>query len=301
LSNLLFLIRIEKEINPFVIHSHLLKTNWLSRIAFSKRDNLFNSVHSPYGKDAFSHNTYSLWVERFTYQKSRTVLIFVSDYVKNDYTAFIKLERDSHIVLNFVTDEFFRINPLKFTPGTPLKLVAVGNVKKLKNYQLLIDAFKQLKHLPISLDIFGEGTLVDSYKKSVEEHALNIQFKGSVSKVAEILGDYHALIFPSLYEGFSIALLEAMSAGLPLILSEIPMFKILTKSNAYFFDPKNYDSCVAAILHAYYEGFSEESIMANRQFALEKFTATAYKKQLIGIYNSIYESAVNTKQLSPLN
>ena len=94
-----------------------------------------------YGKDAFAHNTYSRWVEKFTYLKSKTVLIFVSEYVKADYSRFIPLKRENFILLNFVTDEFFQIQPVKYIAGTPLKLVAIGNIKKLKNYELLIEAF----------------------------------------------------------------------------------------------------------------------------------------------------------------
>ena len=287
LSNLVYLIRVEKEVQPYVIHSHLLKTNWLSRVAFQKKTNLFNSIHSPYSIDAYSHNTYSLWVERFTYRKSNVLLLFVSDFVKSDYTRFISLQRRSFIVPNFVADEFFHIHPLKYTSATPLKLVALGSVKKSKNYQLLIDAFKQLKHLPVSLDVYGEGELMNKCKQEVNEQSLKINFKGPIDKVADILGAYHAFIFPSLYEGFSVALLEAMSAGLPLILSQIPSFKLLAKSNAYFFDPKNVDSCVAAILHAYHDGFEEEAIDCNRQFIMENFASAAYKKQLMQVYNSV--------------
>jgi glycosyltransferase involved in cell wall biosynthesis len=290
LTNLSYLKRIEKEVRPFVIHSHLLKTNWLSRLAFKKKTNLFNSIHSPYSIDAYSHNIYSLWVERFTYKKSKVLLLFVSDYVKADYTRFISLQRNNFIVQNFVTDEFFKVHPLKYTPGTGLKLVALGNVKKSKNYQLLIDAFKQLKHLPVSLDVYGEGELQDNYREEISEHSLNINFKGAVNGVAEVLGDYHALVFPSLYEGFSVALLEAMAAGLPLILSEIPTFKLLAKSNAYFFDPKNVDSCVAAIQHAFQNGFEENAIDVNRQLVLQNFASTPYKNQLNQVYHSVTTS-----------
>jgi len=289
LASWLSLRQLEKSLNPHIIHSHLLQTNWLSRLAFPLKKKLINSIHSPYGKDAFPYNKLSLWIERITFNFSKVTLVFVSDYVKEDYNNFITLRRNHFVLNNFVPDYYFNVRPLIFEPKKPLKLVAVGNIKPLKNYKILLDAFKEIKDLPISLDVYGEGAMFEQYKKEVENLHLSINFKGSIETMSEALNNYHAFIFPSFYEGFSIALLEAMAGGMPLILSDIPMFKKLTKGNAIFFDPMDTQSCIDAIKVFWEKGFSKKVIEENKQIVIDNFSSEIYFTELLKVYKYFNE------------
>jgi glycosyltransferase involved in cell wall biosynthesis len=286
-SNLLYLRQIENELQPDIIHSHLLKTNWLSRFAFMTNGNLVNSIHSLYSVDAFRFHAYTKWLERHSYRLSKAVLIFVSELVKNDYSKNISLYRKNFVVQNFVPDEYFQIEPLVYEPLTSLKLIAVGNLKKLKNYRLMIEVFKMLKDYPISLDVYGVGDLTEEYKAEILDHNLKIHLKGKIDSVASVLSYYHGFIFPSLYEGFSISLLEAMSAGLPLLLSQIPAFENVVKGNAYYFDPTDIEACKQAILSLFNKGFSPIWAINNKNLAEENFSAMVYKNKMYDIYNSI--------------
>ena len=170
-----------------------------------------------------------------------------------------------------------------------LRLLAVGNIKPLKNYQLLIDAFKQVRHLPVSLDVYGQGCDLNKYQDEAIKHGLPISFKGSIESLMMVLKEYHALILPSRYEGFSIALIEAMAASMPVLLSDIPMFRQLAQKNAYFFNPENVNKCVQAISKAYNEGFSEQGIVENREIVINNFSEEIYIKNLLAIYNELSE------------
>ena len=57
----------------------------------------------------------------------------------------------------------------------------------------------------------------------------------------------HGFVYPSLYEGFGLPLLEAMQAGLPIAASTTPAVAEVTGDAALSFDPLNKDSIVAAI------------------------------------------------------
>jgi alpha-1,3-rhamnosyl/mannosyltransferase len=50
----------------------------------------------------------------------------------------------------------------------------------------------------------------------------------------------NALVFPSIYEGFGIPVLEAMASNIPVALSDIPVFREITEGKGAYFDP--YDS-----------------------------------------------------------
>ena len=288
-ASFLFLRGLKKKLQPDLIHAHLLKANWLSRVAFPRSKKLFNSVHSPYGKDAFCFNKLSLWVEAISFKLSNVHLIFVSDYVKEDYAHYIMLKNAHYVLHNFVPKDYFSLNCVKYSGMSDLRLLAVGNIKPLKNYQLLIDAFKQVRHLPVSLDVYGYGCDLKKYQDEAIKHGLSISFKGSIKSLMMVLNEYHALILPSKYEGFSIALIEAMAASMPLLLSDIPMFRKLAQKNAYFFNPEKVEECVQAITRAYREGFFEDALVENKQVVKNNFSEEIYKKNLLAIYKEVFE------------
>jgi glycosyltransferase involved in cell wall biosynthesis len=289
LHNIRYLRLIKKKVNPTIIHSHLLEANWLTRLSFPLHKNLFNSIHSPYSKDAFSHHVYTKWIEKFTFYISKAHLIFVSPIVQDDYIAHINVGGRGAVLMNFVEDKYFMKKALNYAPGTNLHFVCVGNVKKIKNYDLLIKVFENIKQYPIFLDVYGAGDNLKGYCQLVEKKNLKINFKGSVNNIDEILPNYHAFLFPSFYEGFSIALLEAMAARLPLVLSDIPMFKMLTRGRALFFDPQSKEECKQAILMSFKNGFDQTLIEENFNYVNSHFNSDIFKKNLATIYNQKLE------------
>lgn len=106
--------------------------------------------------------------------------------------------------------------------------IFVGNVKKHKGIDVLINAFNKLSDKTVKLYIVGKK---DSFKTAMEERNLqlneNIVFTGYVddNKLYNLIYNAKALIQPSLYEGFGIPPLEALYLGVPAIISDIPVFK----------------------------------------------------------------------------
>lgn len=115
----------------------------------------------------------------------------------------------------------------------------LGRVTKSKNPVFVIDVFKQLvsifesehKYKDIKLLLVGDGDLLLDIKKyaialGVEE---KIIFTGARSDVADLLLAMDFYIFPSLWEGLGITLVEAQASGLRCICSErIPKEAIVT-------------------------------------------------------------------------
>lgn len=109
-------------------------------------------------------------------------------------------------------------------PPAPL-ILAVGTVQPRKNYQMLIRAFRPLAdHHPHHLAIAGgRGWLVEEMVAEVKRQGLDgrVHFTGFVAD-ADLPALYSAaelFVFPSLYEGFGLPLLEAMACGVPVITS----------------------------------------------------------------------------------
>jgi glycosyltransferase involved in cell wall biosynthesis len=110
-------------------------------------------------------------------------------------------------------------------PEDALVIGHVGRFEHQKNHAFLIEiAAEVAKQTPnIHLLLIGDGCLCPQIKAQVQEMGLeNITtFAGIRSDIAKLmLGAMDVFIFPSLYEGLGLALVEAQSAGLPCVISD---------------------------------------------------------------------------------
>ena len=121
-------------------------------------------------------------------------------------------------------------NELVYPSGTPYKLCTFSRVMKEKGIEIAVDAVKkvneQLGYTAYSLDIYGQidakqTAWFDNLKKSFPNY---IRYGGVVpfDKSVEVLKEYFALLFPTYYdgEGFAGTLIDAYSAGIPVIASD---------------------------------------------------------------------------------
>ena len=107
----------------------------------------------------------------------------------------------------------------------PFRLVFVGRLELEKNALALVKAVGLLSDLGenVSLDIYGDGSQYRAIIKEIEARQLTrrITMHGKVNSPFEICAAAHLFIQPSLTEGFGIALVEAMSAGIPVLTTKV--------------------------------------------------------------------------------
>ena len=107
------------------------------------------------------------------------------------------------------------------------KIINVARIDgKQKRQHLLIEAFNRIKNdIPDSwiIEFWGETSYNSEYysycQKLIKKYSLEnrIKFCGSTNNVIEVLLKAKIFVFPSAFEGFGLAMTEAMSAGLPVI------------------------------------------------------------------------------------
>lgn len=100
----------------------------------------------------------------------------------------------------------------------------VGRFFTQKNHEFLIDIFNQFHkdHSNSYLMLVGEGELKTSIQDKVKALGLedNVIFTGLRSDVNELLQAIDVFLFPSLYEGLPVSIIEAQAAGLPCLISD---------------------------------------------------------------------------------
>lgn len=120
-----------------------------------------------------------------------------------------------------------------------IRLIAVGQLWKAKNYGFLLDVIanviKQDKQNNYKLIILGDGPQrTDLERKAVTLGLENIvSFYGNVDDVSKYLVRSDIFLLTSLYEGLSLATLEAMASGLPVIATDVGGMKDIVKGNGY--------------------------------------------------------------------
>ncbi len=132
-------------------------------------------------------------------------------------------------------------------------LLAVGHLEPRKNHLRLLEAVAQLKHsgarvflLIAGRDSGQKATLLARIAALEIANSVRIETDIGDDDLSCLYMNAAAVVFPSLYEGFGLPVIEAMAAGSPLALSDIPAFREISPAGGLFFDPASPD----AIAHA---------------------------------------------------
>jgi glycosyltransferase involved in cell wall biosynthesis len=100
----------------------------------------------------------------------------------------------------------------------------IGRFNKQKNHNYLIEIFKQVykKQSNVILLLIGDGHLRADIEKKVKALGLssNVRFLGVRSDIPELMQAMDIFLFPSLFEGLPVVLVEAQAAGLKCIASD---------------------------------------------------------------------------------
>jgi len=290
-SSVLKLKKIIKKHAPVLVHSHLVYSSIVARCACLHNLPVLYSIHGELSKNDFNKSKILTFIERNTIRKNHS-LIAVSDAALTDYKKTIFKTYKTFILPNFIADQYFEQSIIRdFAAIKSLNLVSIGNFKAAKNYEYLIEAFRYLKEYPVSLKIYGNinNPTYSQLQSEIQRDELNIVLKGPLENVQEELSNNDLFVMSSRNEGFGMAAVEAMASGLPLLLSNLPVFHEVTFDNAVFFDITNPTS-FATLIKEIFEGkhhlnqLSKNGIEIAKQYNKEKYLAGLYS-----IYHQILQ------------
>lgn len=118
-----------------------------------------------------------------------------------------------------------------------LRILSVGRLNEIKGFTYLIEALRDING--VSLTIIGDGPLLKKLK--YQSKGLDVTFLGNVAhdKLIDIYRNSDIFVLPSLNEGMSNTVLEAMACGLPLILTNVGGSFELVNGNGFIVLTKN--------------------------------------------------------------
>jgi glycosyltransferase involved in cell wall biosynthesis len=134
-------------------------------------------------------------------------------------------------------------------PGKPLVL-AVGRLVPQKGFATLIEAAPSWRDLGAHVMIAGSGPLEDALRARARELGVDVTFAGHRSDVPSLLAAADVFVLPSVWEGQSLAVQEALRAGVPVVASRVGAIGSVTGTDAALLVPPGDAPALAAAVRS---------------------------------------------------
>lgn len=210
-----------RDFQPDIIHTHLLGGDIFGYLfkAFWRPSALWISTQH---NVEFRTPWFRRWIWKGILRRADKV-IAVADKVERYDRKYFKLSQKSLAVLkNGIETSLLSSIKRPIGETKPWQLGIVGRLEKQKGHIFLFKALAKVKEIDWQLNIFGDGTEKDALLELAEEEGIAdyIVWHGVVSDPVKIYSSIDILIQPSLWEGLSLVIMEAMAAGRAIIASE---------------------------------------------------------------------------------
>jgi glycosyltransferase involved in cell wall biosynthesis len=256
---------------------------------------------------------YDMIVERFPAMFSRespgTVLkraaveradyvLCISESTKRDLIELFDYpeERISVVYLGYEKFPSFIGQP----PALPLSqrdakpyLLYVGSRAEYKNFTSLLRAIAASRQLKahFRLVCFGGGAFTSDEIQLIAELGFSDkqveQIGGGDETLAHLYANAAAFVYPSLYEGFGIPPLEAMSLGCPVLCSNTSSLPEVVGDAGEYFEPTKIDSITDAIERVMDSSMRRESLVAKGQARCASFSWARCAEETLAVYGRV--------------
>jgi glycosyltransferase involved in cell wall biosynthesis len=230
-----------------LVHSHGKGAGLYSRLLGALLK--IRVIHTLHG---IHDGQYSRFAKKLYHLYERAALLFTDKIIcvsESERRIFVSLVGESKkvvVVTNGTPTIVFQPTPISVQ-----RVVCVNRLSFQKNVGEVLDV---AKHLPDwRFDIYGDGECAQElYAQATSSKLSNVHFRGSTLKVLEEISGASVFLSTSRWEGLPLSPLEAMSIGIPLVLSNVAGNSDVIQEgvNGYLYPLGDIDSCISAIVRA---------------------------------------------------
>lgn len=171
----------------------------------------------------------------------------------------------------------------------PPYILFIGASEPRKDVPTLVSAFDRVAavHPDIELRLVGPpGWAEESVAEAVEAavHRSRIHRLGWVPEITTVLAGATVLAYPSIYEGFGLPPLEAMSAGVPVVATNTGSVPEVTGGAALLVAPRNPDELAEAMLRVLDDDDLRRRMIVEGRERASLFTVERATDELVGLY-----------------
>jgi glycosyltransferase involved in cell wall biosynthesis len=228
-------------------------------------------------------------------------IIAISENTKKDLIRYLKIpEEKITVVYNGVDHEIFRPN---LQPVSPFPYILyVGSERSRKNLERLLEAFALLKKssdfTELKLIKVGSPGRSDTFRQTTLRKIKELGLEGEVVFINyvsdDLLSAYYssarALVYPSLYEGFGLPVLEAMACGCPVITSNVSSLPEIAGQAAFLVNPYDIRDICGAIARLLTDPRLRSELVTKGKERSEIFSWAKTAEETLNIYHRIEQS-----------
>ena len=218
-SLLMHINRLKNQLTPRVVISHMLIPNIINLLSGRKPVTIcfIHGLWSIRTKSIF----FPKWFFRWVYSKADCI-VCVSEYIEYEFQKYYNLDIHKKVIHIGVDSDKIR----KLSDEIPYELIPqdyivyVAGLREVKNHILLIETLKDfLKESKLSLVLIGDGPLKGTLETRIKQLGLDekIYLLGNLKNPYPLVKRAKLAIMVSNSESFSLAVVEAMCLGVPII------------------------------------------------------------------------------------
>lgn len=280
-----------EKIQPALIHSHLfggdLVASQLVRHC-AQKPKWISTIHNIRAQESWLRR--AVW-KRLLPRADRVIAVSrqVDDFVAND----LHLDPSQRVCIpnGIDTAHFERVPPAIFVAKT-LRLATVGRLETQKGHTYLFDALAALPQaVHWSLDIFGDGALREELHRKALRLGIadSIRWHGVVGDMVERYPNVDVVLQPSLWEGMSLVVMEAMAAGRVVVATPVAAAELIEDKKTGFVVPVKNPQALAKAIQEIAEDKEKALSVAKhaRNHAREHFSIRRHIATLEALYDEV--------------
>jgi len=235
--------------------------------------------------------------------RNATRVVAPTQVVKQDLIEHVKGIDPGRIkvIPNCIDTEYYRPNGNRsevrdrYSLGNKFVILYFGKIKRTKGIETICKAYEILRRkIDTALIIGGAATTTNTFLNYLKATYRDAIFTGFVDDPRKYYVAADAFsIYTSGFDGgevFPIALLEAMSMGLPVACPESPIFREITRGNALFGEPENPESLARALLRLAEDGsMAKKQGVENRRLAQGEYDSRRVADLLEATYREVLQ------------
>jgi glycosyltransferase involved in cell wall biosynthesis len=211
-------VRTVRLTNPDIVHTHLVHADLYG--AFNAR----TLVSTKHNDDPFRTGAFRFVERALALRAAR--LVTITDALRCFQIERVGIPAAKLVTIRYGLDELPRAwgrNPADDVPSDARVLLAVCRLERQKGLDVAVRALAVVRasHPDVELVVLGEGPERGALEALARDLRVPVRLLGRVPDVAAWLRRATLLVHPARWEGFGLAVLEAMVAGLPVVASRV--------------------------------------------------------------------------------
>ncbi len=252
---------------------------------------IYDMIHELYSGKYFRTNDSTIGFKRSLAERADKILA-ISENTKKDILRFYRIDEKKISVVHLAsslccTDDLSdEESPLKY-------ILFIGDRCLYKNFQFFLKAIAPLLAADEKLLLICGGSLPFNRSERILIKALGFEnkviFKSIQSDVTltQLYKNALCFVFPSIYEGFGIPVLEAFSCGCPVVLSHTSSFPEIAGDAGEYFDPMDANSIHQIVKKVIYNVELRNKMIFKGYLQLKNFSWEKTALETVAVYKTL--------------